>query len=167
MKASGLAGLIWAVAAAGCGYTMGEPTLPGASSVAVPMARNETLRRGNEFGVGGHELDLTQQIRDMVISRTGYRLVPESDADIVAQVEILGYDTPFLVSDPADRPLVSNVSIEIRLTIRRRDGTQVFAGTKREVGYLVPSRDEDEGVARAEAFERLARWVVTRLEGGW
>jgi hypothetical protein len=152
---------------AGCGYTLGEPTRPGAKSVAVLIAENLTLRRGNEFGVGGHELDLTQQIRDAVLARTAYDLAPETDADLVADVQILSYDTPFLVSDEADQAIVSNVSIAIRLRIRKRDGTVVYDGQRTEKGFLVPSRDEDEGAARAEAFERLARWVVSRLEGDW
>jgi hypothetical protein len=151
----------------GCGYTAGEPSRPGVTSVAVPIARNMTLRRGNEFGLGGHEIDLTNEIRSVVLARTPYELRAAGDADISAEVEILSFDTPFLVEDPQDRPLVTNVSIEIRLTIRDRAGKVLSTATRRESGYLVPSRDEDEAAARAEAFEKLARWVVARLEGGW
>ncbi|MBI2922750.1 MAG: hypothetical protein HYY18_16985 [Planctomycetes bacterium] len=151
----------------GCGYTVGEPVIEGAHSVAVPMVANASLRRGNEFGVGGHELDLTQAIRDMVLSRTGYRIAAEGDADLIATTEITDYDTPFLVEDVADRPLLSNVSIQVRLVIRRRDGTVVYEGTRREHGTFVPTRDQDESTGRAEAMEKLARWVVSRLEGGW
>ncbi len=155
------------VALAGCGYQLGEPTIAGARSISVDIPENHTLRRGNEFGYGGHEIDLAQQIRDMILARSEYELVGASDADVRADIEIVGYDTPFLVADEADRPLVSNVSIEIRLKIVRRDGSVVFEGNRRAVGYLVPSRDEDEGTARAEAFEKLSRWVVSQLEGGW
>lgn len=157
--------------AAGCtgcaGYTMGEPAIEGARSVAVPMVKNASLRRGNEFGVGGHELDLTQAIRDMVLSRTAYEIGAEGDADLVATAEITDYDTPFLVEDVADRPLLSNVAIQVHLVIRRRDGTVVYEGTRREHGTFVPKRDQDESTGRAEALEKLARWVVSRLEGGW
>lgn len=154
-------------ALAGCGYQLGEPRIGGAQTVAVDIPENRTLRRGNEFGFGGHEIDLAQQVRDQVLARTDYDLVSEGDADVRAQVEIIDYATPFLVADESDRPLVSNVSIQVRLKIIRRDGTVIFEGTRREVGYLVPTRDEDEGSARAEAFEKLARWVVNQLEGGW
>ncbi|KAF0243326.1 MAG: hypothetical protein FD180_3465 [Planctomycetota bacterium] len=155
------------LALAGCGYRLGEPTIEGAHSVALSIPENQTLRRGNEFGYGGHEIDLAQQVRDMVLARTEYDLLPEGDADLTARVEIVEYETPFLVADRSDRPLVSDVRVRVRLKIQRRDGTIVYEGDRREVGYLVPGRDEDEGTARAEAFEKIARWVVSRLEGGW
>lgn len=155
------------LALAGCGYQLGEPTIAGARSISVDIPGNHTLRRGNEFGYGGHEIDLAQQVRDMVLARSEYELVGAGDADIRANIEIVSYDTPFLVADKSDRPLVSNVAIEIRLKILRRDGSVVYEGNRREVGYLVPSRDEDEGTARAEAFEKLSRWVLSQLEGGW
>ncbi|MEK7470317.1 MAG: hypothetical protein AAB074_23350 [Planctomycetota bacterium] len=155
------------LAIAGCNYRLGEPTIDGAHSVALSIPANLTLRRGNEFGYGGHEIDLAQQIRDMLLARTEYDLLPEGDADLTATVEIVDYETPFLVADESDRPLVSDVTIKVRLKIRRRDGSVVYEGDRREVGYLVPGRDEDEGTARAEAFEKVARWVVSRLEGGW
>jgi hypothetical protein len=101
------------------------------------------------------------------MARTEYDLMPEGDADLTARVEIVEYETPFLVADQSDRPLVSDVAVKVLLKIRRRDGTVVYEGDRREVGYLVPGRDEDEGTARAEAFEKIARWVVSRLEGGW
>ncbi|MCE9581375.1 MAG: hypothetical protein K8T20_02540 [Planctomycetes bacterium] len=167
MRERRLAVVFAALALAGCGYHLGEPTIEGARTVAVKIPENQTLRRGNEFGHGGHEIDLAQQIRDMVLSRTEYDLASIGDADLVADVEILSYDTPFLVADRADRPLVSNVAIEVKLAIHRRDGSVVYEGSRREFGYLVPSRDEDEGAARAEAFEKISRWVVSRLEGGW
>jgi hypothetical protein len=155
------------LAFAGCGYRLGEPTIEGARSVAVSIPENQTLRRGNEFGLGGHEFDLGREICDMVMARTEYDLMPEGDADLTARVEIVEYETPFLVADQSDRPLVSDVAVKVLLKIRRRDGTVVYEGDRREVGYLVPGRDEDEGTARAEAFEKIARWVVSRLEGGW
>jgi len=161
-KAMALAFLV-----AGCGYHVGDPRFEGAHSVAIGIPENLTLRRGNEFGYGAHEIDLAQEIRDMVLVQTDYDVLPAGDADLTAEVQIVSYDTPFLVADAADRPLVSNVSIEVRLVLRRRDGSVAFEGTTTKVGYLVPSRDEDEGTARAEAFEKIAQWVVNRLKADW
>ncbi|NUN47450.1 MAG: hypothetical protein HUU15_01305 [Candidatus Brocadiae bacterium] len=152
---------------AGCGYQLGEPSIAGVSTVSIPMVKNLTLRRGNEFGAGGHEIDLTQAIRDRVLSETGYGLASVDTADLVAKVDLNEYSTPFLVEDKADRPLVSNVTVRVKLVVQRRDGTVVYEGTREETGHLVPSRDEDEAAARAEAFAAVARWVVGKLQGGW
>lgn len=156
-----------ALALCGCGYHSGEPKIADAETIAIAIARNDTLRRGNEFGIGGHEYDLTRRVRDMVLSRTDYGLTTAGDADLVAEIVILDYDTPFLVEDVNDRPLVTNVSIEVKLKVTRRDGSKVYEGTRREEGYLVGSRGEDESVAREEAYEKLSRWIVSRLQGGW
>ena len=93
----------------------------------------------------------------MVLSRTGYEIAAEGDADLVATAEITDYDTPFLVEDVADRPLLSNVAIQVHLVIRRRDGSVVYDGTRREHGTIVPKRDQDESTGRSEAMEKLAR----------
>ncbi len=156
------------VALLGCGgYHLGSPTIESAHSVSIPILENLTLRRGNEFGLGSHEIDLAQRICDAVQVTTDYDVVAQRDADLTVRVEILSYDTPFIVDDSADRPLLSAVSIEVRLRILRRDGSVVFDGKETKVGHFVPGRAEDEGSARAEAFERISQWVVTRLEGGW
>lgn len=158
---------IFAALLVGCDWHIESPGgIEGARSVAIGIPVNETLRRGNEFGFGAHEFDLAQQVSETALAE-GFDILPAGDADLTAEIQITSYRTPFLVSDAADRPLVSNVSIEVHLVIRRRDGTQVWAGDTREVGYLVPSRDEDEGTARAEAFHRLSAWVVNRLKAQW
>lgn len=150
--------LALAALAAGCGYTTKPLTYDGVETVAVPVFRNNTLRRQHEFF-------LTDAVARMIQSRTRYRLVDADRADVVLEGEIAEYETPGLVEGRFDELVQSQVKVRVVVTVRdRKSGEVRFQGQHTEVAPFSGRRAESEDTARFEVYERLAKWVVTTLE---
>lgn len=149
------------VLAAGCGYSTDRLAMPEAKSIAVPVFDNLTFRRGHEFA-------LTEAVVKQIQARTPYRVVGRDEADLVLSGVIEDYRLPAVISGRRDVLIQSTVSIRIRITVTdRRTGKVVRTAVGTEHADLVGQRGEGEGTASVEAYERLARWVVTRLEPSW
>lgn len=153
--------LALALLAAGCGYSTKPLRHEDVQSVALPIFRNDTVRRQHEFF-------LTDAVARMIQSRTRYRLADAERADVILEGEIADYETPGLVEGRDDQLVESQVLIRIVVTIRDRvTGAVRYQGTRTEVAPFSGRRGESEDTARFEAYERLARWVVTTLETGF
>lgn len=150
-----------ALLAAGCGYSVKPLRHEDVRTVAVPIFKNNTLRRQHEF-------HLTDAVARMIQSRTRYRIADADRADVILEGEIAEYTTPGLVEGRDDQLVESQVSMRIVVTLRdRATGRVRYQGTHTEVAPFSGRRGESEDTARFEAYERLARWVVTTLETGF
>jgi len=153
--------LALALAVAGCGYTTQPLRREDARTVALPIFKNNTMRRQHEFF-------LTDAVARMIQSRTRYTLTDKENADLVIEGEIADYNTPGLVEGKLDQLVESQVSIRLVITVRdRKTGEIRYQGQRTEVAPFSGQRGENEDSARFEAYERLARWVVTTLETGF
>ncbi len=153
--------LALALLASGCGYSTKPLRHEDVATVALPIFKNDTVRRQHEFF-------LTDAVARMIQSRTRYRLADAERADVILEGEIADYETPGLVEGRDDQLVESQVSIRLVVTIRDRvSGAVRYQGTRTEVAPFSGRRGESEDTARFEAYERLARWVVTTLETGF
>ncbi|MEK7865173.1 MAG: LptE family protein [Planctomycetota bacterium] len=158
---SRIAVLALTLLAAGCGYSTKPLRHEDVKSVALPIFKNDTVRRQHEFF-------LTDAVARMIQSRTRYRLADAERADVILEGEIADYETPGLVEGRDDQLVESQVSIRVVVTIRDRvSGAVRFQGTRTEVAPFSGRRGESEDTARFEVYERLARWVITTLEAGF
>lgn len=146
---------------AGCGYSAHRLAMPEAKTISVPIFDNLTFRRGHEFA-------LTEAVVKQIQARTPYRVVERDEADLVLDGVIEDYRLPAVISGRSDVLIQSTVSIRLRISVTdRRTGKIVRTASGTEHADLVGQRGEGEGTASVEVYEKLARWVVTRLEPSW
>lgn len=137
----------------GCGYAIGNAY--EVKSVDVPIFDNESMRRTNEF-------ELTEVITRQLQS-LGIRV--NSSAEYVLKGKIVNYDTPLVFADKLDNPVVKAVSVDVHVKLEnKKTGAIVWEETKRELAYNLLTRGENEDAARAQVYDRLARWVAMKME---
>lgn len=142
--------------AAGCGYSVGPDALYAHRSVRVVVADNVTERRTHEF-------DLTQVVIRQ-LQAAGLR-VNADDATARVLLTIADIREPTLVEGALDVVTVASVSFRVQLTL-----VDVATGRETQVGEHAESatvRGQTRDTARAEVFDRLARWVASKLEKEW
>lgn len=89
-----------------------------------------------------------------------------------APVEIVGtiadFREPAVIERGKDEVLVSSVAIRLEISlVRRSDGKVLWTDARTESATFATQRSESRETARREVLDRLARWVVTRLEKDW
>lgn len=134
-----------------------------ASTVAIPIFDNATLRRGNEF-------ELTDVVAREVITRTPYRVVASpSEADVVVRGKIVQFSQPVVVPGFENSVREGSVVIAVKVTIVEGRTGKLIADppAHAEQAYIVAERGGTLGTARAEVFDRLAQWIVQQLEVPW
>lgn len=156
MKAGGL--LVLALSTAvGCGYQVGG--LYPEQDVQVVTFDNFSERRTLEF-------ELTNAVVHEMIAR-GFR-VNKPGSPLVLRGRILDVRTPPLVGQPeTDAVIVSSLSVRVEMALTDAQGQERWKEERLENVPFTPSRAEDFDTARAKAFDRIARWVVTRFEKEW
>jgi hypothetical protein len=153
--------ILAAVLLSGCGYTTDTVWRKDIKTVAVPVFRTRSLRRGHEF-------ELTKAVTEEIMRRSGYTLANNRDADTILLGEINRLRTPVLVEDSQDRIYEYSVNVEMRLVWRdQRTGDVLYEGLVSESGDAVLSRGESLETARDEAFRELARVIVDKLLVNW
>jgi hypothetical protein len=140
----------------GCGYQLGG--LYPERDVRVETFGNDAERRTHEF-------ELTGTVVRELMSR-GFR-VNGADAPLVLRGRLLEMKTPSVVDQvDTDQLLVGSLTVRMEITLARPDGREERDERTERVSY-VPSRAESFETARREAFDRLARWVLTHFEKDW
>jgi hypothetical protein len=149
--------LLALLVAAGCGYHVG--TLHGVRSLSVPVFENQTERRLSE-------LELTNAVvRDL---RAQGLTVNRPEAPYVLKGEIVDIDQPTVVEGRQDVVVVGSVAVKMRLELRERgSGKMLWTDQHTESAAFSGSRGQSLESARAEVYDRLARWVTTKLEQDW
>ncbi len=113
-----------------------------------------------------HEFDLTQAVaREMAGAGIAVNS-PDSTVELTGRIS--DFREPPVVTTGKDETLVSSVSIQLELSLRRRsDGKVLWTDSRLESTSFDTQRLESRETARQEVFDRLARWVVTKLERDW
>lgn len=112
-----------------------------------------------------HEFDLTQAVaREMAGAGIA---VNSPDATVELTGRISDFREPPVVTTGKDETLVASVSIRLEVSLRRCDGTVLWTDSRSESASFATQRSESRETARQEVFDRLARWVVTKLESDW
>ena len=142
---------------AGCGYRLGN--LHSYERVRLRILDTRSERRTHEF-------ELTHAIA-RELSGAGIRVnAPDFTHEILG--EIIDIEHPSVVVDTQDVPIVGAVVIKLRIRIvDRTSGRTVLDEEHVERAGFSSSRAESPDSARREVFDRLARWVTTRLESDW
>ena len=135
------------------------------SSVAVPIARNDSFHRGVEF-------DLTEALIKAIESRTPYKVTETARADSILSVRIRRVDLDQIstsrLSGLGEEVLVG-VSIDFEWreldTGRRLLEREDFQGH----GLFLPSRPTSEriDIGRRAVVESLAKDVVDEMRSSW
>jgi len=142
---------------AACGYRFGG--IVEHPRVTLTMFDNLTERRT-------HEVDLTEAVaREM----TGAGIaVNASDAPVELTGRIVDFREPPVVETGKDEVLVSSVVIQLEISLRRRsDGSTLWTHSRTESASFARPGSDSREAGRQEVFDRLARWVVTKLEKEW
>jgi hypothetical protein len=141
----------------GCGYRLGG--LLEHPKIKLAIFDNTTERRT-------HEIDLTAAVaRELTGSGVALNS-PEATVELVGR--IVNFLEPTLVETGKDEVLVASVAIRLEISLlRRSDGTALWTDARTESASFATQRLESRETARQEVFDRLARWVVTKLEKEW
>lgn len=155
------------LALAGC-YQVGVVPMEGATSVAVPIFQNRTLRRELEHA-------LTRHVRREVLETTPLHLAAEDDAALIVRGSVHDVSESALIVGAALDVQHAAVSVSVRFAVFDRAGTMVSGedadGDGRaeaehvRVGYaeFSASRGETREGAIDEALRDVAEMVVHEL----
>jgi len=149
--------LLLALSVGSCGYEVGN--LYEIRDVKVDVFENTSDRRTQEF-------DLTDAVVHEIASR-GIR-VNARDAAYTLKGRIDEIVTPALVTQKGtDQTVVSSVRFSIEIRLIDANGSEIWKDRKIEQSSFTTARGENFETARQKVFDRLARWVVSRLEKQW
>jgi hypothetical protein len=154
----------------GCGYTVGNAYQAQVRTVAVPMFRSESFRRGIEY-------QLTDAVIREIQNRTPFRIADESSADTRLVGRVIQFEklplTNTLFDDP--RQLDMTMAVEVRWE-DLRDGTVLAsqqipispdAVTLLSTGTFAPEVGQSRATAERAAVDNMARQVVDLMETPW
>ncbi|MBI3270789.1 MAG: LptE family protein [Planctomycetes bacterium] len=161
-RSAGLAcALVGAWTLAGCGYSTQPLTLDSVRTVAVPIFDNTTERRLHEF-------DLTNAVVREIHSRTPLRVAEPERADAILTGRLTTFRTPVLVEAARERVLDATVTLTLEITLTERTTGKVLLKDAHTLSAeFSGQREESIDSATAEVVEKLARWVVQRMEKAW
>ena len=155
--------MLLAILPAGCGYTMKSVYPAGIATIAVPIWKNNTFRRGLEFR-------LTEAIDKNIESRTPYRLAPmnQADTELTGTIETVS-EGVLSNSFQTNLPQETQITLVVNFTWRNlRTGTVLsrrvnFAASSTEI----PQIGQQLPDAQQMAVERMARAVVNEMRKSW
>ena len=143
----------------GCGYAIGHDALYQVRSVEMRILYTRSERRLHEF-------ELSQAVSRELLG-SGIR-VNSPSAKHVLTGRIEAFEQPVLVVDANDVPLVGSVSVRLRIQLTEKNKKEpIVEEVRTESAGFTNQRNESAETARREVFDRLARWVVTKLERRW
>jgi hypothetical protein len=137
-------------------YTVGD--LYEIRDVRVRVFDNVSERRTHEF-------DLTNAVVHEMTAR-GLR-VNGSDAPYQLVGSILDLRTPTVVSGDLDVVVVGSIALRVQIKLLNAEGKELWKDERTESVSFTSARGQTFDSARHEAFDRLARWVVTHFEKEW
>jgi hypothetical protein len=148
---------------AGCGYTAKSIYPTGIETVAVPIWKNRTFRRGLEFR-------LSEAIDKNIESRTPYRLAPLSRADTELTGTITAMTEGVLSNSfQTNLPQETQITLVVNFTWRDLHSGKVlsrrinFATSSTEIPQIGQQLPDAEQIA----VERMARAVVNQMQRSW
>ena len=154
--------VVFFVLISGCGYTTKSLISRNINSIYIPIFENKTFRRGLEF-------DLTNAVKDEIMSKTKLRIAKKDSADTILTGKIMKVTEGMITSNVKDNIVESRVTItvDIKLVDRRTGRTLIEEkGLKRSAEFVV-SRGENIKTASQESLTYLAETIVSQLEEKW
>lgn len=139
----------------GCGY---RTLADNHQTIAVPIFENKTVYHGHEF-------EFTRLVHQRILAQTPWLLTDHQDqADFLLSGELMNYTRPALIEGVDDQVIVSRVAITLRIVLTDlKTGKTIYEGSRTESGSLISMRGQTEVSARAEVFNKLARWVTASV----
>lgn len=160
---AGMVLLLLAMLPTGCGYTMKSIYPSGIHTVAVPIWKNNTFRRGLEFR-------LSEAIDKDIESRTPYRLAAVNQADTELTGTIVSVSEGVLSNSfQTNLPQETQITIVVDFTWRNLHTGAVlsrrnnFAASSTEIPQIGQQLPDAEQIA----VERMARAVVNQMQRSW
>jgi hypothetical protein len=139
-----------------CGYTTEDIYL--IDSVDIKVFDNRTPWRL-------HEYDLTYAVEKQIMA-SGIEIT--RDSPYVLEGEIAEVSMPKQVEVGMDVVVVSSFSVKLKIKLYNRSNGQILLqDEKTESATIVWNRGENIDSAKSETFDKLAKWVVSRLEREW
>ena len=147
----------------GGGYEWGTLYRQDISTVAVPIFKSDSYRRGDEFA-------LTKAVIQKVESLTPYKVVPQARADSVLEGEITSIRLNTLSEDrevaiPQEQLYVVTVDFKWR-DLRSGQVLVERRGFEQTVTFF-PTLGEGEFVGGRRSAEKLATAIVHEMEADW
>ncbi len=146
----------------GCGYTTKPLISRKINSIYIPIFENNTFRRGLEF-------DLTNAVKEEIMSKTKLRIAQKDSADTILSGKIEKVAESMLSSNVADDIVESRVTIyvDIKLVDRRTGRTLIEEKNLKRSAEFVVRRGENIKTASQESLADLAETIVGLLEEKW
>jgi len=146
----------------GCGYTNKPLISRKINSIYIPIFENDTFRRGLEF-------DLTNAVKDEIMSKTKLRIAQKDNADTILTGKIKKVTESMLSSNAEDNIVESRVSIyvDIKLVDRRTGRTLIEEKNLKNSAEFIVKRGENIKTASQESLDGLAEIIVYHLEEKW
>ena len=146
----------------GCGYTTKPLISRKINSIYIPIFENDTFRRGLEF-------DLTNAVKEEIMSKTKLRIVQKDNADTILTGKIKKVTESMLSSNAEDNIVESRVSIyvDIKLVDRRTGRTLIEEKNLKKSAEFIVKRGENIKTASQESLDGLAEIIVYQLEEKW
>jgi hypothetical protein len=145
----------------GCGYRIANKNLGGGAgrTIAVPTFKNNTTTYRIEQRV-------TEAVRQELIRRTRFKVVPDNSGDLVMAGEVLNYTAVPVIFNPQGRGSAYTMLVDLKVRLTdTQTGKVVFQNdrfTFREVFELSQSSAEFAPEDPA-ALDRLARRFASSL----
>ena len=146
----------------GCGYTNKSLISRKINSIYIPIFENKTFRRDLEF-------DLTNAVKDEIMSKTKLRIAQKDNADTILTGKINKVAESMLTSNVQDNIVESRVTIyiDIKLVDRRTGRTLIEEKDLTRSAEFIVQRGENINTASQESLVLLAETIVNHLEEKW
>ena len=160
----------------GCGYsTVGGDTQAGSGyqwrslyredikSVAVPIFKNKSFRRGVEFS-------LTQAVVTQIESKSPYKVVPKERADTILEGEIVEIKLQTVSKDSTlniPQEQLYLVTVDFIWKDLRTGRILVERRNFQQTNTFYPTLGEGESVASQLNVEKLATGIVQEMQADW
>ena len=146
----------------GCGYSNKSLISRKINSIYIPIFENETFRKGLEF-------DLTNAVKDEIMSNTKLRIAKKDNADTILTGKIQKVTESMLSSNVEDNIVEGRVTIyvDIKLVDRRTGRTLIEEENVKQAAEYIVKRGENIKTASRESLVLLAEKIVSHLEEKW
>ena len=146
----------------GCGYSNKSLISRKINSIYIPIFENETFRKGLEF-------DLTNAVKDEIMSNTKLRIAKKDSADTILTGKIHKVTESMLSSNVEDNIVEGRVTIyvDVKLVDRRTGRTLIEEKNVKQSAEYIVKRGENIKTASRESLTLLAETIVGHLEEKW
>ena len=157
----------------GCaGYQIGNESLyrNTIQTIYVPMVKSNSYRR-----YMGERL--TEAVVKQIENNTPYKVVQDSHADAVLNIELVDYTQSIAITDKWGGPRQEGVKMTVKVELVDRRTLEMEANSEIPVraqdmfvlgnGQLIAAAGQSTSTQQQEAIDRIARTIVGTFEKNW